>query len=108
MSPIQAIYTSMSCERFQVIRSNVGCENHDLLNHKLCKQVACIYIHSQHLSVDEQLRAFNGRYKYKVANPKKPAGIGVNAYILACGLSKIIMWYSIKGVGELGGSASRI
>ena len=43
---------------------------------------------------------FKGRYAGKVVNPNKPAKVGINAIVMADGVSKITLLYSTKGLGQ--------
>ena len=53
-----------------------------------------------HLCIDEQLVKFKGIYAGKVVNPNKPAKVGINAIVMASGISKLTLWYSTKGVEQ--------
>ena len=100
LQPLQVIVDALSYERFKEIRESLKVENCNVMSQMLCKQVQSVLKMSGHLSVDEQLRKFNGRFSGKVTIGRKPAGTGCNCIVLACGVNKVPWWYSIEGVGE--------
>ena len=51
-------------------------------------------------SLNEQFRKFDGKSSNKITIPKRPAGTGLNAVVLADGISKLPWQYSIIGKGE--------
>lgn len=96
---IPHITNAFKWERFQEIRNYLTVDNHDLMAQLLCQQIHKLHNASGHFSVDEQLRKFDGRSSEKVSMPKKPAGTGMNTVVLADGITKLLLWYSRKGLG---------
>ena len=99
-------------ERYQGLRGVVSCPDINQLNHMLCRQIHTFYHESPHLAVDEQLRKFDGRSDQRVVNKDRPAGAGMNAFIVADGVTKCPLWYSTQelsstelqvpcGIGEI-------
>ena len=99
---ITQITDAFKWERFQDIRNVVSVSDVNKLNHLMCNQISTIFHSSPHLAVDEQLRKFDGRSSHKVVNKSKPAGAGMNAFILADGVAKCPLWYSTEGIGSTG------
>ena len=97
---IPAITDAFKYSRYSEIREHLKCNDNNVMAQNLCTKVSECMVISKHVAVDEQLRLFKGRSSDKVSIDRKPAGTGMNAYILADGVSKLPIWYSINGKGS--------
>ena len=97
---VDEITAAFKWPRYQEIKNAITCQDSNSLNRSLCTQIKEVYNPSRHLAVDEQLRKFDGSSNRKVVNKSKPAGAGMNAFLLADGVAKIPLWYSTEGIGK--------